>query len=218
MIVGVLFISYSILFNRYKKYKRWQYNDLANPVTFFFESALQSDQTNLLFSMEGAGDFEDLPANNGNVIPVSFPDSSEGVVKNVVVFVLESVPAEYLDSYGGKFAVTPEINKLIPSSIRFTNTYAHSPATNNSMVSILSSVYPWISYKSLTKEHPQIKLNPINTLLKRQGYRTAFYSAGDLKYQRGNEFLSQHQFDQIEDFSSKRCREKQFIVNGLVQM
>lgn len=214
LIGGVFLVSYALVFNWYKNYKRWQYNDLANPVTFFFESALKSNNSNLLFSMEGAGDFEDLPAYSESVTPAGFADSSKSEIKNVVVFVLESVPAEYLDNYGGKFAVTPEINKLTPNSMRFEHSYAHSPSTNNSMVSILSSVYPWISYKSLTKEHPQIKVTSVNTLLRKQGYRTAFYSAGDLRYQRGNEFLSGRQFDRIEDFSSKRCKEKQFIVKG----
>ncbi|NEU09936.1 sulfatase-like hydrolase/transferase [Flavihumibacter sp. R14] len=212
VILAIFSVSYSISFSWYKNLRGWQYNQLANPITFFVESVLKTDKSNLLFSMDVPGDFEDLP-NTG--IPVTRTlNSSSTKIRNVVFFVLESVPAQYMDQYGGKFNVTPEISKLRSNSMLFTNAYAHSPATNNSMVSILGSVYPWISYKSITKEYPQLKLNSITSLLKERKYRTAFYSSGDLKFQRADEFLRHQGFDNIEDFSSKYCREKQFIVKG----
>ncbi|HUH33047.1 MAG TPA: sulfatase [Daejeonella sp.] len=207
------FIAYSFTFNWYKDVKNWQYNQLANPITFFIESIFQTDKGNFLFSMDVPDDFEDLNSNKAIIRTTSF-SSDSSKVKNVIFFILESVPAEYLDSYGGSFNITPEINKLIPKAVRFENTYAHSPATNNAMVSILGSMYPWISYKSLTKEYPQIKVNSISTLLKQKKYRTAFYSAADIKFQRGDEFVRNQEFDTIEDFSSENCKGNQFIVKG----
>ena len=210
--LAIFLICYSVAFNWYRSYRGWQYNELANPITFFVESVVKTDKSNLLFSMEVPGKFEDLPVSRG--LPLIPASSGPARIRNVVFFILESVPAKYMDQYGGEYNVTPEINKLIPHSIRFTNAYAHSPATNNSMVSIMGSIYPWISYKSLTREYPDIKLNSISSLLKQSGYRTAFYNSGDLKYQRANEFLLHQGFDQVEDFSSAHCRDRQFIVKG----
>jgi lipoteichoic acid synthase len=212
IVLAIFTLCYSIGFSWYKNYRGWQYNQLANPLTFFIQSGLKTDESNLLFSMNVPGKFEDIPDTEMKVVKAV--KSNSPAIRNVVFFVLESVPAQYTDQYGGKFNVTPEISKLIPNSMLFTNAYAHSPATNNSMVSLLGSIYPWISYKSLTKEYPQIKLNSISSLLKKKNYRTAFYSSGDLKFQRANEFLIHQGFDNVEDFSNRHCREKQFIVKG----
>ena len=210
--LAVITVCYSLAANWYKSKKGWQYTQLANPITFFFESVVNTDKGNLLFTMKVPGTFEDLPATKttGSIAVSNTPSK----IKNVVFFILESVPARYMDQYGGKYNVTPEIDKVIPHSILFKNAYAHSPATNNSMVSIMGSMYPWISHKSITREYPEIKLNAISSLLKNNGYRTVFYNSGDLKYQRANEFLLHQGFETVEDFSSKYCRDRQFIVKG----
>ena len=209
--VVVFIAGYLLAFNRYRDHRGWQYNQLANPISFFVESVIKTDKSNLLFTMEVPGEFDDRPAFDASAAPAT---TGPAKIKNVVFFILESVPAQYMDQYGGKYNVTPEIDKLIPNSMLFTNAYAHSPATNNSMVSIMGSIYPWISYKSLTREYPDIKLNSISSLLKKSGYRTAFYNSGDLKYQKANEFLLHQGFDKVEDFSSAYCRDRQFIVQG----
>src|SRR5205085_734414 len=100
-------------------------------------------------------------------------------IKNVILFVLESTPAEYVFPKDDSHALTPELEKRASCSILFGNMYAHAPATNKSMVTLLGSVYPWLSYGSITEEYPGIKIPTLSSELKKHGYRTAFFNSAD---------------------------------------
>jgi arylsulfatase A-like enzyme len=132
----------------------------------------------------------------------------ENPVRNVVLLVLESAGAEYMDSYGGNFDLTPRLNELQTSSLRFQNAYAHAPGTNRSLISLLGSIYPKLSYESITQEHSEFQLPTVSSLLKEEGYRTSFFSSADLNFQNSREFLSNRGFDRIADFEQIPCETK----------
>jgi arylsulfatase A-like enzyme len=119
--------------------------------------------------------------------------------------VLESVPAQYLDAYGGNYLVTPELDKHAGQSILFTSIYAHCPTTSSSLGSLLLSIYPRISYQSLTEDQPNVQIPSLSSVLKSRGYRTAFVSSADLRHQRCDAFLSYRGFDRVEDYRSFPC-------------
>jgi arylsulfatase A-like enzyme len=124
--------------------------------------------------------------------------------------VLESVPAEYIEAYGSLYQATPELNKYREQSLLFRNIYAHAPATNASLVSILSSIYPWISYRNLTQEHPDLNIPTLSAELKQRGYRTGFFSSGDMRFQRSDEFLAHRSFDTFHDYRTLACDQQKF--------
>jgi arylsulfatase A-like enzyme len=130
------------------------------------------------------------------------------------VFVFESSPAQYFPAYGSGLNVTPVLQEHAGHSIVFENFYAHAPATNLSMVSMLTSIYPMLSYKSITEEHPEIKIPDLSQVLNSKGYRTAFFNSADNRFQRGGEFLSCRKFDCISDCKDKRCSDDGFIVKN----
>jgi arylsulfatase A-like enzyme len=132
-------------------------------------------------------------------------------VRNVLIYVLESVPAEYVEAYGGTYPVTPELNKYRQQAMLFKNIYAHAPATTKSMVSMLCAIYPWVSYQSLTAEHPTAKISSLTSELKARGYRTGFFSSSDNRFQGANKFLQARQFDVVEDFRSRQCDRARFV-------
>jgi lipoteichoic acid synthase len=154
--------------------------------------------------------FDDLPDLNAPLksLPTRKPTAR---VRNVVIFVLESVPAEYIDAYGGAFSATPELKRYRQQSALFKNIYAHAPTSNESLVSILLSVYPWISYQTLTREYPTIVFPSLSSELKKYGYRNAFFSSGDTRFQRAATFLSHRQIEKIEDYRSLQCNGKMWI-------
>ena len=133
-------------------------------------------------------------------------------VKNVLYIVLESAGASYFDGYGGTYQLSPNLNSYAGQAMIFNEMYACSPATNRSLVSLLASIYPNISYKSLTQEDPNFDFPSISSILKSKGYRTSLFSSADLSWQNSNAFLSNRGFDQIKDFTTIRCRE-QFKLN-----
>ena len=72
-----------------------------------------------------------------------------------VVVVLESVAAQYVGAFGGEYGATPTLDSLRPHARLFTNFYAHVPSTDHSLASLLLSVYPPLSYRTLTLEFPR---------------------------------------------------------------
>ena len=176
---------------------------LVNPITTFAQSIIEINDQTALFTA-------DVPTSYSSALqPPSAPEpltqTDVAQIENVILVVLESVGAGYLDIYGGPYAVTPNLTELRQHGILFENAYAHVPASNKSLISILSSTYPWISYQALTEEHPEVPLQTLSSVLKAQDYRTAFLSTGDWRYQRGDEFLAQRQFDLLHDLTSLPC-------------
>jgi phosphoglycerol transferase MdoB-like AlkP superfamily enzyme len=177
------------------------YNKLANPVVAFTASVGLFSGDPELFTMNVADSLKfDLSGKKN--IPGAAQKKS---IRNVLIFVMESTPAEYIQPYSRLYRITPELEKLLPEAVVFDNIYAHAPATNNSMVSILGSVYPWLSYNSITREHPGIAIPTISSELKKRGYRTAFFNSADNRFQKAGEFLAQRKFDDVKDCNSITC-------------
>jgi len=101
--------------------------------------------------------------------------------------------------------VTPNISRVASRSIQFQDIYAHAPTSHKALVSILSSTYPLISYRTLTRETPDRKFDSVSAELKKHGFRTGFFYSADLRYARVGEFLSRHSFDVVKDFRSIDC-------------
>lgn len=67
---------------------------------------------------------------------------------------MESVPSRYIETFGGKYPVTPNIKSYASDSLRFDNIYAHTPSTNYSIFSLFSSLYNDISYYGMGQNRP----------------------------------------------------------------
>ena len=186
--------------------QRWDANKLANPISTFAISLVRSLDAPALYSMKTTALPDDVRtvAQRGSRAALPTGRGRGATVKNVILFVMESVPDEYVELYGGKYPVTPTLNKYRDRSIVFHDVYAHAPATNMSLVSILCSSYPWISYLTLTQEHPDVPLPSLGGELKSRGYRTAFFASGDLQYQGAGKFLAHRSFDLVQDFHDRR--------------
>ena len=186
--------------------KGWDPFKLDNPVSSFARSLITARHRPALFTMAtpvGSADFAP-PATPARDRPDAPPRNAG--IRNVILFVLESVPAEYLEPYGSTYQATPQLERYRSQSAIFTRIYAHAPATNYSLVALLLSTYPWISYQSLTEEHPDLRFPSLSSELKERGYRTTFLSSADTRFQRGDEFLAHRSFDRIQDFRSLHCR------------
>lgn len=178
-----------------------EYDRLANPIVAFAGSINPFSEDPELFTMKIDDSLKFDPyTKERKELPETVSD-----IRNVIVFVMESTPAEYLAPYSAEYKITPELEKHLSESVVFDNIYAHAPATNNSMVSILGSIYPWVSYNSLTKEYPDIVLPTISAELKKKGYRTAFFNSADNRFQKAGEFLANRDFDDIRDCNTLNC-------------
>ncbi len=201
LLVGlVAFAVYYWAADRFVRREGWPAGKLRNPVVAFVRSALFERPVPLM-TMDPAKlpvPFErpDETADPVPHAPVAKPDLP---VRNVVLYVLESVSTHDLEPYGGRHPVTPTLERLRSSAIRFSSFYAHAPASNKAMVSLFLGVYPWPTYRLLTRENPGIALPSLPRELTRHGYRTGFFGAADLDYLGAREFLELQGFDEVLD-------------------
>ncbi len=177
---------------------------LANPVAAFLGSVNPFAAEPQLYSMQVADSLTFSVAKKTDRA-VAHHSLYAGKIKNVLLVVLESTAAEYVQPYDTLYKVTPALEKQLEHAIVFENMYAHAPATNKSMVCLLGSLYPWLSYASLTQEHPDVKIPTLSSELARAGYRTSFFNSADNRFQKAGEFLANHHFDEIKDCKSTQC-------------
>ena len=180
----------------------------ANPILFFIESALNADASAAADKkFAGKSDFE---KKNIDSVPVKYASVfKQEKIKNVVFFVLESTPWEYVGPYSNTIKATPFLEEY-KNKMVFDRIYSHIPSTNKAMFSFLCGSYPEISFKSITLEHSDIPLPSLPSELKKHGYRTAFFNSGDNQFQDAGSFLKAREFDVVEDFRQGNCNQKVF--------
>jgi lipoteichoic acid synthase len=194
-----LFFALSFYIATAKPYiesKKWEYDQLANPLAEFLFSINPLAAQPSLFTMQ-------VPDSLRYCLPnKNYSNKFSKDIKNVLIYVLESVPAEYIGVYGKNESVTPVLDQYSKMGVTFGNIYAHAPATNLSMVSMLCSVYPRISYNSLTEEHPDMPLPSLISVLKESGFECAFFNSADNNFQNAGRFFKARGFDHISDCNS----------------
>jgi len=188
----------------------WSYSKIANPVVAFLGSFAAQDVPPIFTMVTPAGtsDFQTAAERSHGKSSMSRLAAGTGAgakVRNLLVFVFESLPAEYVDVYGSPYHATPELTRLRGQSLVFTHAYAHTPATNVSLVSILTGTYPWISSRFVTEEYPALPVHSMSAAMKRNGARTAFFNSADLRFKGADKFLERHDFDELFDDRSIPC-------------
>ena len=209
----VILPAYILFAKGYVSKNGWDAARLENPVSYFVMSYLSSYDNPALFTMKTSIGFEDFRGDSYGKTIKEKRKSKLVRIKNVIIMVLESVPAEYLDVYGGRYHVTPVLDQYRGKSLLFENIYGHAPSTNKAMFSLLSSAYPWISYKSITQEYPAVDVRTISKEFKDRGYRTAFFNSGDTRFQGGDKYLAHCGFDFVEDVRTRDCDQPKFIAS-----
>jgi phosphoglycerol transferase MdoB-like AlkP superfamily enzyme len=134
--------------------------------------------------------------------------------KNVFVIILESFSAEHIGALthqeGNKNTdFTPFLDSLIKKSLVFDG-YANGKRSIEGIPAVLASLPTWMTEDFITSQYAANKFNSLASLLKVEGYNTAFFhggkngtmgfdafcrSAGFDKYYGKNEYPNQADFD-----------------------
>jgi len=175
-----------------------------NPVIYFVASLFQQNGLPAIYNKDI--DISQFTKKNEHVVEPQYAKAfNEHSVMNVVIFVMESTSAEYVTPYNPSYKATPFLDSIKHSAVLFDAAYAHAPATNKSMVSLFCGNYPYLSYKSITAEKPDINWPSIPSELKKYGYRTSFFNSGDNRFQGADSFLKNREIDDIRDFRENFC-------------
>ncbi|MBI2834930.1 MAG: sulfatase [Acidobacteria bacterium] len=125
--------------------------------------------------------------------------------KNVILLVLESVPAGALSLYGNRYNPTPNLLRESAQALVFDAFYTHVARTSNAMAAILLSVYPGLSWRDLTEDQPALPGTTLAEMVARRGFRTALITSTDLTWARQDVFLANRGYQTIWHYTDLQC-------------
>ncbi len=98
---------------------------------------------------------------------------------NVVLLILESFSKEYIGYYSGDKRFTPFFDSLITQSLSFPNTFANSKKSIEGIPAIVASLPALMEEPFLTSPYNGCLINSLASVLKKEGYYTAFFHGGN---------------------------------------
>lgn len=204
MVLGFI----TLLSLSFKSSVNWTKGQSENAITSMACSIVAPNSNSSFYAADIPHEIAQFNPSQGFKLDSSVVSFNKNEIKNVLFIVLESAGARYFDDYGGKFQLSPNLSKYAKHSLIFEQMYAHAPSTNLTLVSLLGSMYPYLSYQSITQEAPDVDIPTLSSVLKNEGFRTSFFTSADLRFQNCREFLTHRGFDVVEDFSEIKCSEE----------
>lgn len=136
---------------------------------------------------------------------------------NVLFIVLESWSADLVGAIGGKKGITPNFDELSKDGLLFTNFYANGNRSQQGLASILGC-FPALPITTLTTIPEKMRETAtITRIFNANGFNSAFYYGGELRYGNIKAYLMHNQFQEIveeSDWSSDIPRGKLGIHDG----
>lgn len=123
---------------------------------------------------------------------------------NIVIFLQESLGAEYVGSLGG-MPLTPEFDKLTEEGLLFTNLYCTGTRSVRGIEAVVSGFLPSPSESVVKLSNSQTGFFTLADVLKDNGYDTSFIYGGMANFDNMASFFNGNGFDNIideEDFDN----------------
>lgn len=125
----------------------------------------------------------------------AYRDRARG--RNVVVMMLESTGAQYLQPYGASEDPMPNLTRLAREGLLFENAYCVYPESIKGLFSVLTSVYPALDTRP--ELHGRSQVPSIATVLAAKGYRTGLFHSGRFMYLGMESVVRSRGFEVLED-------------------
>jgi len=117
--------------------------------------------------------------------------------KNVVLISIESLGSDYVESFGGRKGLTPNLDALTPESLTFRNLYATGLRTVRGLEAITLSVPPTPGRAVPLREHNK-GLQNLGLVLKEQGYDPLYIYGGYSLFDNMRDFFSGNGYTVID--------------------
>jgi len=125
---------------------------------------------------------------------------------NVVLVLMEGMSAAFMDVYGNKRGLTPNLDSLALQSLFFPNAYSAGIHTNNGVFSTLYS-FPALKRIRPMSTVPVRKFTGLPYALKENGYYNLFFCSHNEKFDNIGNFIPANHFDELltqEDFPADK--------------
>jgi len=96
---------------------------------------------------------------------------------HIVLITMESLGADYLESYGGRKGLTPNLDRLAGEGLKFTQVYATGTRTVRGLEALSLSVPPTPGHAVLARKNNK-GFQTLGGVLKEQGYEPMFLYGG----------------------------------------
>ncbi len=109
----------------------------------------------------------------------NFPQSRP---KNLVLFIQESLGAQFVGSLGGETGITPQLDRLAEEGLLFTNLYSNGTRSIRGLAGLISGFLPVAGEGVIKRNKSQSDFFTIASLLKPYGYHTSFIYGGEKRF------------------------------------
>jgi phosphoglycerol transferase MdoB-like AlkP superfamily enzyme len=136
--------------------------------------------------------------------PVSAP-------KNIILFIMESVPREFFDSSSPYKVAMPFLDSLVNKSTSYSNAFSYSYNSNKGITAILAGIPTLTDIPLYHSNYTSIKRTSAGTVLAKNNYSSAFFigdNYDDFGFAKCCNWLGIEQYYCMQDIPSYRQMEK----------
>ena len=117
--------------------------------------------------------------------------------RNVILILLESAGARYLQPYGASCDPMPNLSELAHSAVVFDSAYAVYPESIKELFAVLCSRYP--AMDTATESYSWITTPSLAAVLRGAGYHTALFHSGRFMYLGMYDVVANRGYELLED-------------------
>jgi len=147
------------------------------------------------------------------LLHIQRPDSILERPYNIVIFLQESLGAEYVGCLGG-LPLTPNLDKLSEEGLLFTNMFCTGTRSVRGIEAVVTGFLPSPSESVVKLSNSQSGFFTIAELLKEKGYNTSFIYGGMANFDNMASFFNGNGFGNILDESSFDKDGVQYAMKG----
>ncbi len=145
-----------------------------------------------LYESAGSDQYPFLKNPKPSAVPLPYALKNK---PNVVLVLMESMRAHEMGVYGANPSLTPNLDRLAKEGIMFKNFYALGTQTIRGEFTILASYNPNVLGGPVYVNNPNLTVDTLPAVLKRQGYDTNWIEAQCGFIEQKVNFLSRHGVD-----------------------
>jgi phosphoglycerol transferase MdoB-like AlkP superfamily enzyme len=131
--------------------------------------------------------------------------------KNIILFIMESVPIEFFDSSSPYKVPMPFLDSLVNKSTFYNNAFSYAYSSNKGITAILAGLPTIIDIPLYHSNNTSIQRSSIGSVLKKNHYNSAFFigdNYDDFGFAKCSKWLGIERYYSMEDIPGYKDMEK----------